>query len=137
MTPLAKYYSTEKENARYEKRKNRISEEQAIKWITEDIVRYLIKNKKSVIDLMICTYASEDDFWMDCDLNSTAPYYIKRKKTRTAFYKFSMTLEFQEKIVGLLKQNKYVNVSEYVEEFSSWKRIDDYKKTVKINLKTT
>ncbi|OME55483.1 hypothetical protein BSK59_13485 [Paenibacillus odorifer] len=132
MKPLAYYYSSEKENARYEKRKSKISEEQLVKWIHEDIVRYLLKNKNSTIEILICTFANDDHFWSDCDLNGVAPYYLKRKKTRMAFYKFAKTLEIQEKIIEGLKQDKFVIVFEDVEVISSWKRIDNYKKTVKV-----
>lgn len=137
MTPLAWYYSSDKEKMRYEKKKEKVTEDQAIKWIEEDIIRYLVRNKKSVVDMLICTYASENDFWSDCCLNGVLPYYIKRPKTRMAFYKFNKTLEFQEKVVSKLKQNKLVNVIERVEEFSSWKRIENYVKTVEVRYKTS
>ena len=54
-----------------------------------------------------------------------------------AFYKFNKTLEFQEKVLNKLKQNKLVNVIERVEEFSSWKRIENYVKTVEVRYKTS
>lgn len=128
--------TTEKINRRYEKKKNKISEDTAIKWIAEDIVMYLIKNRKSRIDILICTYASEDDFWRDCTLNSTVPYFLKRKKTRMAFYKFTKTIEFQEKVIDKLKMNRMVDVVEEDEEISSWQKINNYKKAVVVKYKT-
>jgi hypothetical protein len=135
MTPIAYFFTSEKEKKRYEKKESKITEEQAIKWIAEDIVRYLIKYKNSSIDILICDYASDDHFWEDCCLNSfSAPYYLKRDKTKMAFYKFKKTIEFQEKIVSKLKSFKNIRVIEKVEEdIPSWKRINNYKKTIIVN----
>lgn len=132
MTPLALYYSKERINKRYEKKRSKITEEQAIKWIAEDIARYLIQNKKSSIDILICEYANDDHFCSECDLTGAAPYFIKRKKTKMAFYKFNRTLEFQEKIINKLKSMKTIKVTQKVEDFSSWKRIDNYKKAITV-----
>lgn len=132
MSPLAYFYSTEKMNRRYERKKAKVTEDQAIKWIVEDIIRYLIKNKKSTIDILICEYANDDHFWGDCDLNGAAPYYIKRNKTKMAFYKFKRTLEFQEKIIDKLKLFNTVKVFEKIDAFNSWRRIENYKKTVTV-----
>lgn len=137
MTPLAYFFSSKKENMRYEKRNNKITEQQSIKWISEDIVRYLIKYKKSTIKIMICTYSNDDHFWGDCDLNGTAPYYLKRKKTKMAFYKFTKTLDFQERIANELKKNKFINVVEEVETLDSWKRIENYVNTVAVKHKSS
>lgn len=131
MKPLAYFYSKDKVDARYEKRKSKITEDNMIKWISEDIVRYLIKNRKSVIEFMVCSYANEDHFWSDCYLTGTAPYYLKRDKTRMAFYKYSKTLEVQEKIVEELKKNKYVHVIQYVGD-NTWRRVDNYVKNVEV-----
>jgi len=135
MTPLAWYYSSEKEKIRYKKKNEKITEEQAVKWIAEDIIRYLVRNKKSTIDILICTYANDDYFWDECDLNGVAPYYIKRDNTKMAYYKFVKTLEFQEKIIDALKKNKLVEVVETVEVFSPWKRIENYVKTIEVRYK--
>jgi hypothetical protein len=88
LTPLSWYYSTEKINKRYDKKKNKITEDQAVKWISEDIVRYLIKNKKSNIELIIADYADSDYFNSGVSFNGIAPYYIKRDKSKMAYYKF-------------------------------------------------
>lgn len=130
MKPIAYFFTSEKERKRYEKKQSKITEEQATKWIAEDIVRYLIKHKRSSIDILICDYANEDHFWNDCDLTGAAPYYLKRAKTKMAFYKFKRTIEFQEKIIEKLKVDKNVIVEEVFEDYSSWKRIDNYNKTV-------
>ena len=130
MKPIAYFFTSEKERKRYEKKQSKITEEQATKWIAEDIVRYLIKHKRSSIDILICDYANDDHFWDDCDLNGVAPYYLKRDKTKMAFYKFKKTIEFQEKVVNELKSFKGVKVIEKVENISSWKQIENYKKTV-------
>lgn len=135
MKPVAYFYTTEKINARYEKRKSKITEDKMVKWIAEDIIRYLIKNKKSEIEFLVCTFAREDDFWVDCYLTGTAPYYLKRSKTKTAFYKFKKTLEIQEKIIDELKRSKYLNVTEFVKDYS-WRRVDNYRKTVEITYKS-
>lgn len=131
MKPLAHYYSTEKINAIYNKRKSKITEELMIKWISQDIIRYLIKNRKSVVEFMVCSYANEEHFWSDCYLNGVSPYYIKRAKTRMAFYKFTKSIEIQEKIIDELKASKYINVLEYVEDHK-WRRVDDYVKNIEV-----
>ncbi|MET3209713.1 UNVERIFIED_CONTAM: thymidylate kinase [Paenibacillus sp. PvR008] len=135
MTPLAYFFTKEKVNKRFERRKSKMTREQMVRWIAEDIARYLIQNKKSDVEFLVCTYANDDHFWRDCYLTGTAPYFLKRSKTKMAFYKFEKTLEVQEKIVDMLKQNKYVNVREFVEDFK-WQRVDEYKKTVEITYRS-
>jgi hypothetical protein len=134
MKPIAYFFTNEKMDKRYNKKLNKITEQQAVKWIAEDIVRYIIKHNKSTIDILICDYASEDDFWNDCTLKQR-PYYIKRDKTRMAYYKFKMDIAFQERIIEYIKSCKDIDVKEETQHFSSWKRIDNYKKTVVISAK--
>jgi hypothetical protein len=133
MKPIAYFFTTEKINARYNKKREKITEDQAIRWIAEDIVRYLIKYKFN-IDILICDYASQDDFWTDCTLRYGYPYYIKRKKTQMAFHKFKMDIEFQEKIIEQVKTFTMIEVIEKIENYT-WQRINNYKKTVIIKLK--
>jgi hypothetical protein len=131
MKPLAYFFSSDKVNKRYEKKKEKITEQQAIKWIAEDIMRYVIKYKTE-IEILICDFASSYDFDSDCTFY-TRPYYIKRSKTRMAFYKFERDVEFQEKIISYIKELYVAQVIEKVEKFT-WQRINNYQKTVVIKL---
>jgi len=130
MKPIAYFFTSEKEKKRYKKKEDKITEAQAVKWIAEDIVRYLIRNKEYDVAILICDWANENDFWEDCCLTGTVPYYLRRKKTIMAFYKFKKTIKLQEKIVDKLKEYKSVAVTEKIEDLPSWKRINSYKKTV-------
>lgn len=133
MKPIAYFFTTDKMDKRYHKKCSKITEQQAIKWIAEDIVRYIIKHNKSTIDILICDYANDGYFWSDCTLKYR-PYYIKRSKTRMAYYKFNMDIPFQEKIIDYVKTFNVVEVKEDVQKFT-WERIDNYKKTVVIKAK--
>lgn len=126
MKPIAYFFTTEKIDKRYEKKKAKITEEQAIKWMAEDIARYVIKyNRKQ--EILICDYANEEYFWRGCNLRYNSPYF-KRDKTRMAYHKFKMTIELQEKIIDEVKKMKELKVEERVDTYT-WQRIENYKKT--------
>lgn len=132
MKPLAYFFTTEKINARYNKKKAKITKDKAIKWIAEDMVRHVLERKNNEIDLLICDYASEDSFWSDCSFY-TKPYYITRPKSKMAFYKFKKwNVELQIKLIKELQKYKDITITETVETFSNWERIDNYQKTVSI-----
>lgn len=131
MKPVA-YLLTISSDKRYNKRKARITKQQAIKWIAEDIARYVIRHNREV-EILICKYANVDDFWYGCTLASYNVPYIKRNKTKMAYYKFNRDIEFQEEIINYLKSMKGIVVNENVEEFPKWKNIDNYKKTCVIS----
>lgn len=132
MKPIAYFFTTEKINKRYAKKKAKITEAQAVQWMAEDIVQYMIKHK-SKETFFICDYASKDDFGNGYTLSS-AYYLFKRAKTKMAFYKFKIDADFQEKVIEYIRSLNLVNIKEEIETFS-WQHIKNYKKTVHLLLR--
>ena len=125
LQPVGYFFTKEKIDARYKKKRDKITEEQAVRWIAEDMARYIIKYKEEV-RILICNYANEDHFWSGCRIDD---YYFKRNKTYTAYYKFNKTIAFQEKVIETLKNMKEFHIVEQVDTFK-WERIENYQKTV-------
>jgi len=80
MKPLAYFYTIEKENARYKKKQDRITEEQAVKYIAEDIAKYIVKYGKRKI--IIAEWFDTDYFTGVISLNYIHWSILKRKKVR-------------------------------------------------------
>lgn len=132
MKPLADFID-KRQSISYKKRFNKITYDQAVKWLAEDIVKYIIKSR-SDIGILICDFASDEDFWNGCTLHDYS-YHARRDKTRAAIRKFAMTIKMQEDIIDYIKKLNVVSVKEKVKDYG-WKRVDNYKKTVWIARKS-
>lgn len=134
--PIAYFLTTEKVNARYDRKRKKITEEQAIRWMAEDLARTLLRKKQRGKEIfLICDSAVEDDFWYGCTLFSLHYSFVHRKKTKMAFHKFTWTIERQEEILNTLKKLlPELQIKELHETFS-WNRITNYKKTVHLSLR--
>jgi hypothetical protein len=133
MKPIAYFYTTKKLNARYNKKKEKTTEDQAIKWIAEDIARKMISSNSKEFSFIIADYMSDDDFSGYYSLTD-AYFLLKRSKARMASHKFEASIDFQEKVMNKLKQYKQFKFEEEVETFSSWRKIRGYKKTYHIGI---
>lgn len=131
--PIAIFLDSDFLKERKNKKKDRITEEQAFKWISEDIIRYCIKYNRE-IECMVCKWASRDD-WGNGASFSNFSTYIDRKKTEMAYYKYRMDIERQLRFVEYLKGVKSLEITEKVEEISGIYRIEDYRKTILMKLK--
>lgn len=136
MKPIAYFFSTEKRNRRYNKKKSKITEDQAIKWIAEDIAKYMIRNKSDKeFSFIVADYMSENDFSGYYSIKNLDNYVLRTPKAKMAYYKFNKDIVFQEKVFQSLKQYNMFCFEEEVEMFSGWKKIKDYQKTYHISLK--
>ncbi len=126
MKPLAYFYTIEKENARYKKKQDRITEEQAVKYIAEDIAKYIVKYGKRKI--IIAEWFDTDYFTGVISLNYIHWSILKRKKVRMGYYKLNKTIENQEKIIEKLKHIKGILVTEEIEKFK-WEKPRGYVRT--------
>lgn len=125
MKPIAYFFTIEKENKRYDKRINKLSESKAMKRIARSIVKRVIKYNHGRT-IFICDSVSQDDFWNGCTIDRW--YDGKGKKIQDAFSKLNMNAEIKENIIALIKEMDVVDVEEKVEKFT-WQYIVNYKKT--------
>lgn len=132
LEPLNSYLSKIISNI-YERQKDSITEPQAIKWIAEDTVKYIVKYNRS-IHLIVADYIDRDDLpGYEC-LNRRNWSMIRRKKTIRAYYKFKMTVELQERVLNKLRTTKGVKVERLDVYYKDWQRIDNYQGTYKISI---
>jgi tRNA G37 N-methylase Trm5 len=134
MKPIAYFFTTKKLNARYNKKKEKVTEDQAVKWIAEDVARNMVSSRSKEYSFIIADYMNDDDFSEYYSLTD-AYYLLKRDKARMAYHKFKQDVDFQEKVMSELKQYNQFTFEEEHETFSSWKKIRDYKKTYHIGIK--
>lgn len=129
MKPIAYFFTTEKEYTRYKRKQDKISEKQAIRYIAEDIAKYIVKyGKESII---IAEWFDEDYFSGYISLKYIRWSMLKRKKTKMGYYKLDKTIDIQERIIEELKNIKGILVTEEVEEFK-WEKPRGYVKTCHI-----
>lgn len=130
--PLGEYLS-KKDKAKYQKIKDSITEEQAIKWFAESIVTYIIRYPKDSFDLIIADRIHSDDHWgYYCLTHSSFARLLKKRKHKIAFYKFNKTIEFQEKVVEMVRSQKGLVVKESNEY--GHRRPENYQKTYFIKI---
>lgn len=129
MKPIAYFFTLEKEEKRYKKRVSKITEEQGIKWIAEDIALYLAKQRKGYKMSFLIANRFDTDYFSGYDsVRYLSTYYMKRKKTRMAYYKFTRDNEFQLKVLTELSKLKGIQIKEEIETFK-YQPIYDYIKT--------
>jgi len=132
MKPLATFLEA-KDDERRQKMKSKITEEKAVRYIAEDIARYIVKRKKGyTVSFIIAEYMDEDDFAGYESLSFLRYNFRMRKKTTMGYYKFNRGIPFQEKIIEELKAIKGIQVEEEIETFK-WERVDNYKKTCNVS----
>lgn len=136
MKPIAYFYTKDKVNARYEKKKAKITKEMAIQWLAEDIAKYVVQysvryKKKHEVSFLIADFVSDDLSGYD-SLYHLHRSMLKRDKTSMAYYKFNRDVEFQEAVFDKLGSFKGIVVQEEIETFT-WQRIRNYQKTVHVS----
>jgi tRNA G37 N-methylase Trm5 len=134
MKPIAYFFTTKKLNARYNKKKEKVTEDQAVKWIAEDVARNMVGSRGKEFSFVIADYMNDDDFSGYYSLTN-AYYLLKRDKARMAYHKFKQDVDFQEKVMSKLMQYNQFTFEEEFETFSSWKKIKNYKTTYHIGIK--
>lgn len=136
MKPIAYFFTSEKEKARYEKKKAKITQEMAIRWIAEDIARYIVKHKArykngGTMRLIIAESMCHDDI-SGCEcINRFRGNVLVRKKTKMAYWKFTIDHEFQEAVVDMIRTYKGFVVEEKPQKFT-WEYVLNYKTTYKV-----
>ena len=117
MKPLANYLSR-KDDEKYWKMKERITEDQAIKWTANAIIDNAIRYPNEPFRLMIADW-KDDEYHSDSYCMGTYKFrqLLNKRKHRTAFDKFNNGIEFQEKVVRSVKSKKGLTVSEELEVF--------------------
>lgn len=128
MKPLVNYLSR-KDDERYIKTKESITEDQAIKWISNAIINNTIRYPKEPFRLMIAEW-KDDEYHSNSYCIGTYKFrqLLNKTKYRTALDKYNSGIEFQEKVVRHLKSKSGITVTEEVEKFVHTKP-KDYKKT--------
>lgn len=125
MKPLANYLSV-RENQKYQKLKDSITEDKAAELFTKDIVKYLIRYNGQKVSFIVAKYFDEEEFSGYRSFKHPSISMIKSRKARTASHKFEWDIDLQLKVIDNLRNTKGVNVEEEKEEFPMWRRIDDY-----------
>lgn len=136
LKPIAYFYTKDKVNARYEKKKAKITKEMAIQWLAEDIAKYVVQysvryKKKHEVSFLIADFVSDDLSGYD-SLYHLNWSMLKRDKTRMAYHKFNRDVDFQQAIFDKLGSFKGIVVEEEIETFT-WQRIRNYQKTVHVS----
>lgn len=131
--PLGNYLS-QREEKRYQKMKANITEEQAIKWFARIIIDYIIRYPKETFPLVIATWINDEyHCGYYCIGDHSFTRLLRKKKYRTAFYKFNKDINFQEKVIDILKNKKGIIIKEKIEEFN-FRKPENYRKTYFIKL---
>lgn len=129
MKPVAYFFTFEKEEKRYKKKVSKVTVEQAVKWIAEDISLYLAKRRKGYSMEFLIANRFDTDYFSGYDsIRYLSTSYMKRKKTRMAYYKFTRDNEFQLKVMAELSKIKGIQIKEKIETFK-YQPIYDYIKT--------
>lgn len=132
MKPLATYlYNRDNEN--YRKQKEKMTEDEAIRYIAEDIAKYIVNGHKGYeMSFIIADFFDEDQFMGYDSLRNLRLSIMKRKKTKIGYYKLNRDVRVQMAIIEKLKTFKGIVVVEEVESFT-WQRISNYQKTCHIS----
>lgn len=118
MRPLANYLF-KRQDRKYKKATDSITQEQAVKWIAEDLVKYIVKYNRSMY-LIIADYIDDEDLSGYTCLNFLRGSEISRGKTKRAYYKFDRDIDYQIKVLTEIKVISGVMV-ESVEEDFGWR----------------
>jgi len=126
--PIGNYLS-KREESKYTKMKDSITEEQAIQWFAESIIDYIIRWPNEPFSLIIATWINDDyHSGYHCIADLSFERLLKKNKHEIAFYKFNKGIDFQEKVVDVIKRKKGIVVKEKVEDFNFGKP-ENYIKT--------
>lgn len=128
-------YLIKRDDIKYQKTKDKITEEQAINWFSRSIIDYMIRKSNPSIKIIIATYINTDyHSGSFCIADLLFERLLKKKKYKMAFYKFNKGLDFQEKVIDILRKDNNIEVKEEIEEFISYVP-DNYQKTYFISVK--
>lgn len=131
MKPLARYLY-KRDDANYRKRQAKMTEEQAVRFIAEDIAKFIVKRHKGYeLSFIIADFFDEDQFMGYDSLRNLRLSMMNRKKTKIGYYKLSRDVRVQTAIIEKLKSFKGIVVEEEFEIFH-WQRITNYQKTCHI-----
>lgn len=136
LKPLRYFYTKEKVNARYEKKKAKITRDMAIRWIAEDIAKYIVKSKARYksggkMRLIVADSMSHDDISGCENINRFRGNVLVRSKTKMGYYKFKGDIEFQEAVIDVIRTYKGFVVEEKPQTFT-WEYVPNYKTTYKV-----
>lgn len=136
LKPVAFFFTKEKNQARYDKKKAKITRDMAIRLIAEDIAKYIVKDKARYksggsMRLIIADSMSHDDISGCENINHFRERVLTRNKTKMAYYKFKKDIEFQEAVIELLRTYKGFVIEEKPQKFT-WEYVPNYKTTYKV-----
>lgn len=136
MTPIAYFFTTEKVNARYKKKQDKISREDATRYIAEDIAKYLVtKNRDKDMTFIIADYFDDDYFSGYYSLKYINSRLLKRRKTEMGYFKLKVRdIKTQIEIIEQLKKISGIEVREEIEMFK-WEHPRNYQSTYHVSYK--
>jgi hypothetical protein len=133
MKPIAYLY--EKNEARQEKKRDTITKEQALRWIAEDIAKYLVTNNKGEkMTFIIADYFDKELLSDYFSLRHIDRRFLKRKKTQMGYCKFNIDSDDQRDILAALSDIKGIRVNEEIETFK-WHEPRNYQGTFYVSYK--
>lgn len=134
MEPLAEYL-TKRDKKINEKKKDKISEYEATKWIAEDMVSYIVKYNSNMHLIVADSIHREDLSGYESIDDMYRGNIIKRKKAKMAYWKFNKTIEFQENVLDEIRKIRGMKVEELEVDFG-WRMnsIKNYQGTYKISI---
>lgn len=136
LKPIGYFFTKEKVDARYKKKKAKITRDMAIRWTAEDIAKYIVKDKARYksggsMRLIVADSMSHDDISGCENINRFRGNVLVRKKTKMASYKSKIDIEFQEAVIELLRTYKGFVIEEKPQKFT-WEYCPNYKTTYKV-----
>jgi hypothetical protein len=135
MTPIAYFFTHEKTEARYKKKKDKITREQAIRWVAEDIAKYLVtRNRNEEMSFMVAEFFNEDYFSGYFSLSYIDRRLLKRNKTWIGYYKLNKDVDTQKEIMDCLSNMKGIKVRKEIQTFK-WQQPRNYQGTYHISYK--
>lgn len=115
-----------------------ISEKQMINWYSKAIVNEVISKPFSRVGVIIADSIDKDNYlsgyWCIGDYTFERLLTKKKHKRAHSYFYRNRSLEFQEKVIDAVKKYKGITVKEEIEEFRSWYKPKNYKKTYYISV---
>lgn len=130
MKPVISHYAVVRLYKRYEKKKAKITKEQGISWVAEDIAKYMIRSNEKTFKFLLAEYVDSDLYPRHYCLGRLYTYpFIRRSKAKTAYFKFRTHVDFQEKVMESVRQYPQFVVEKTFEEYEKWTEAVNYRGT--------
>ncbi|WP_242730233.1 hypothetical protein [Bacillus altitudinis] len=121
-------------NRRYRITVNKLTKDKAIKIFTNAIVNYVVRYPTDEHHFIVATFVDENYITEECMANFNFRRYFKNKKGKIAHSKFGKSIDFQLKVIDVLKNIKDLEVEEFIDNFG-WSKPRNYQKSVIIKLR--